>query len=122
MICLVFSNEILSQKILTLLDQECLSYCFCILQILYKQFPATDKPGTLFCCTYMTKLLLRNNEGPPHDPRTIICGLDCLWETLCANDDNINFFVSRKGIYLLLDIIQVRSWLMLNVYKQTNIF
>lgn len=109
---------------LTILDQECMSYCFCILQILYKEFPISGNPAILLCITYMTKILNKNSEQPPHDPRTIICGLDFLWESLRANESNFNFFIRHKGVYLLLDTIQVKalSLFKLNMYMQKYIF
>lgn len=108
-ILLALIGQTLSQNFLTLLDQQCLCFCFCILQILYKQFPQPCQTATIYLCiTYMTKVLGKSSEEPLHDSRVIICGLDFLSECLQSNAENRKLFLSLRGVYLLLDIIHVR--------------
>lgn len=104
---LVLTEQILSSHILSSIDQQCLAFCFCILQALYRYFRSPGNSLIELCVAYMKKILILNDEVPSEYPRVVICGLDLLWECTYSNVDNIKVFVNHGGIYLLLDIIQV---------------
>lgn len=55
----------------------------------------------------MDRVLNPSPEDSVFNPSMIISGLDMLWEGVVWNDNNLEVFVKRGGVYDLLDIIQV---------------
>lgn len=57
----------------------------------------------------MKRNLNPSAEDFGHDPTTMICLFDLLWNGLLTNEDNLRFFVKSGCVYALLDLIEVNK-------------
>lgn len=101
------ASKLLNESLLNLVRQRCLARVFCLLQALHKSLTPEDNSILDLCMSYMKKVLNPDPNDPIHDPQLIICGLDLLWHCAFAPRDNLKLFVTKGGVYMLLDIIQV---------------
>lgn len=59
------------------------------------------------CLNYLNRILNSHQEDAIHDPKVAISCISLLWECVKCNEENFNFFIAKKGVYLLLDVIEV---------------
>lgn len=91
------------------MKQNCLCYCFMIMEIFSKEYIETDREGIDFGLKYLNKVLNPRPVDAFLDAKLTICCISYLWQCIKLNDDNLKHFVSSKGVYLLLDIIEVKE-------------
>lgn len=113
-------KNILSKPKLIMVKQCCLCYCFMIMEIFNKAFTESEKEGIDFGLLYLNKLLNPRPVDAFLDAKLTICCISYLWQCIKSNNDNLQHFVSSKGVYLLLDIIEVNDFLLRNHPHKTR--
>lgn len=60
-----------------------------------------------FGLDYLYRLVNPHRDDGFHDSKVAISCISCLWESIKSNEDNLKYFVSNNGVYVLLDTIEV---------------
>ena len=102
-------RNIIETETITREIQTCISYIFLVLQTLNEDRDWTDVCAIDVLLKYGKRFLNPRVHDTGHDFKTMVYALDFLGETVKCSKGNLKHFVSNDGVYLLLDLIEVKS-------------
>lgn len=80
-----------------------------------------------FGLNYLNRLI-KEEQNAYKDSKVAVSCISCLWETIKSCEENLKYFVTNQGVYILLDTIEVlfkiifkKKIISLNNYKKVNL-
>lgn len=95
-----------------MLFQKCIALIFCVLNQL-DAYNSDVIRSVDIAINYVKKFLFPQNEDSVANSKTLVCIVDFIWGGIKQSEEFTEKFLSKGGVYFLLDLLQVRkfSWL-----------
>lgn len=101
---------ILSKEVLDSKYQLAVAYCFAILEKLFKiKNNLSNRRLMDLSIDFLRRIRCPWQQDPFIIPQLPIMIISCLWNILLCDEQNLNTFIQEEGIYICLDLVEVKK-------------